>query len=331
MQITWSTTHGAWFLQANVEAGRGAAVCTGMACHGESLQVMLVLIFLTTSIVTIMCALNSFREDKEEQITPLCPQMVVKESELAFTMALGSQVEETMDITDQEGKTRCKVLVDYPDPFRPGTSGVAATVRLVNEFGDILGTVVARNVAMQGQGLALCRGSHEIFGFVEPEGHPPKRYHVRHRTGVHMLTLTGDFGEMDIGVFNPARVMVGSVKKVGDECHGRILQHVDSGLVLCSLLATYIHRRLATTAAAPARALPQVPVFEGGEGEDAGLDEEDVQPRIVQISTDVSPQQVRGVLEAQALPRSNSDPAVGLARTLEECFLFQEPPAMPGS
>ncbi|CAK0897247.1 unnamed protein product, partial [Prorocentrum cordatum] len=33
-------------------------------------------------------------------------------------------------------------------------------------------------------------------------------------------------------------------KKVGLECRGRVLQHVDAGLVICSLMAVHLHRRL---------------------------------------------------------------------------------------
>lgn len=116
-----------------------------------------------------------------------------------------------------------------------------------------LATIVARNVAVLGQGLALCRTGCEIFGFVEPEGN---KYIVRHRTGVHLLTLIGSFGAdtsldpmhqqdvWDIEGFNPVGSKVCSMKKVGDECVGKVTQHVDAGLVLCAIMATYVHRRL---------------------------------------------------------------------------------------
>jgi len=200
MQVSWNM-RGAWLLQSD-EAKHVASICTGGLCESENMQALLLLCILCTAIVSIMCAFAFFREDKEEQITPLCPQLLVTEPELTFHMLLSPQTD-SMTVTDDNGRTRCKVVMDWPDPFRPGTSGVAATVRLQNETGDLLATVVARNVAMQGQGLALCRSGCEIFGFVEPELHPNRRYHVRHRTGVHLLTLIGDFGDMDIQAVNP--------------------------------------------------------------------------------------------------------------------------------
>merc|ERR1719464_2524101 len=155
---------------------------------------------LRATIVAVVCAFAFFREDKEEQITPLCPQLVVKEVDLAFKMPLDSQAD-SRTVTDLSNQPICKVALDWPDPFRPGASGVAATVRLQTNMDLTLATVVARNVAVVGQGLALCRAGCEIFGFVEFEG--PSRFSVRHRTGVHLLTLTGDFEGIDVEGINP--------------------------------------------------------------------------------------------------------------------------------
>jgi len=117
---------------------------------------------------------------------------------------------------------------------------VAATARLQNTNDCTLATVVARNVA--GPGIALCRAGCEIFGFVECED--PTRYNVRHRTGVHLLTLLGDFRDVDVHGINPVGSKVCWFKKVGTECRGRVLQHVDAGLVICSLMAVHLHRRI---------------------------------------------------------------------------------------
>lgn len=247
--VSWSM-RGAWLLQSE-----SAACGSGHdPCQAETVHALLLLIGLCTTIVTIICAFAFFREDKEEQITPLCPQLVVKELDLSFKMPLDSQAD-NMTVTDLNEQPICKVAMDWPDPFRPGASGVAATVRLQNNQDLTLATVVARNVAVVGQGLALCRAGCEIFGFVEPEG--PRRYYVRHRTGVHLLTLVGDFSSMDIEGINPVGSKVCWFKKVGPDCRGRALQHVDAGLVICSLLATHIHRRL--TLSAPTAQPPPLP------------------------------------------------------------------------
>lgn len=219
------------------------------SCRIESLHALLLLVGLCTTIVFILCAFAFFREDKEEQITPLCPQLMVHEASLEFTLPLDSKAE-MMTIDDLSGKPMCKVAMDYPDPFRPGSSGVAATVRLQSIQDVTLATVVARNVAVLGQGLALCRAGCEIFGFVEPEGQ--NRYFVRHRTGVHLLTLCGDFDNMDVEGINPVGSKVCWFKQKGDSCQGQVLQHVDAGLVLCSLLATRVHRRLSAASVPPA-------------------------------------------------------------------------------
>jgi len=118
---------------------------------------------------------------------------------------------------------------------------VVATVRLLSDAGVTLATVVA-SMGTQGLGLALYRGNSEIFGFVKAE--PPRRYHVRHRTGVHLLTLIGDFNVLDLDGTNPVGSRVCAFKTIGGDCNGRVLQHVDAGLILCSLMATYVHRRL---------------------------------------------------------------------------------------
>merc|ERR1719373_366583 len=51
------------------------------------------------------------------------------------------------------------------------------------------------------------------------------------------------------------------MSKMGNECSGKILQHVDAGLVLCSILATYVHRRL--TVASPTPGLSSMQLEEG--------------------------------------------------------------------
>jgi len=234
----------AWMFQMN------SSSCTSQdpeLCRAETIHAILLLSFLSVSIISIICAFVFFREDKEEQITPLCPALVVREEDINFTLPLGSNADNMAVMNLGTGQLICKVVMDWPDPFRQGGQGVVGTVRLQNNLDLPLATVVARNVAVVGHGLALCRAGCEIFGFVEPEG--PERYSVKHRTGVHLLTLTGDFAGFDIEGINPVGSKVCWFKKVRTECRGRALQHVDAGLVLCSLLATHVHRRLLANAA----------------------------------------------------------------------------------
>lgn len=233
-------------------------------CRAEALHVLLLLFALIAGIIVVACSFTFIREDKEEYITPLCPQLVVRDSELNIRLPL--EWEETMEIINTKDRCFCKarrfqqngtkVSTDWPDPFRlQGSSGVAATVRLMSPLDNVLATVVARDVAVVGQGLALCRAGDEIFGFVEPDG--PMRYHVRHRTGVHLLTLVGDFDNIEVTGLNPVGAKVCLFHRKGDECHGWVLQHVDAGLVLCCLLASRLHRKLlAGSAPSPPLALP---------------------------------------------------------------------------
>jgi len=187
-----------------------------------------------------------FREDKEEQVTPLCPQLVVRDAFLTFKIALDPLAEKLEVLSDKDPTSLiAKVAMDWPDPFRPCASGIASTARLQNAAGMNLATVVARNVAVSGQALALCRSGCEIFGFVEPDSN--MRYHVRHRTGVHLLTLVGDFATWQVDGVNPAGAVVFSAKKEGDFCVGKVLQHVDAGLIICCVIAAHIHRVLSSS------------------------------------------------------------------------------------
>jgi len=253
---------GSWL--ALQEANRACDPALDPHCSMESAKVLVLLISLSATIVIIICAFSFFREDREEQITPLCPQLVVKDSELKFRLpapGVIAQVETTcnMDVMDNNDNCVCKISMDWPDPFRGTPHGVAATVR-IHKSDMTLATIVARNVAVLGQGLALCRTGCEIFGFVEPEGN---KYHVRHRTGVHLLTLIGSFENWDIEGVNPVGTKVCSMKKVGDECIGKVSQHVDAGLVICALMATYVHRRLSqpwSSTSGPPRPMPALGV-----------------------------------------------------------------------
>jgi len=217
----------------------------GYGCKEDRGTILVILFFLTISILTIVTTFFFFREDKEEQVTPLCPQLVVKDSFLTFKIALDPLAEKLEVITnDKDGnhKTIAKVAMDWPDPFRPCASGIASTARLQNTSGLNLATVVARNVAVSGQALALCRSGCEIFGFVEPD--TPLRYQVKHRTGVHLLTIAGDFSTWNVDGVNPAGAVVFSAKQEGNFCVGKVQQHVDAGLVICCIIAAHIHRVL---------------------------------------------------------------------------------------
>lgn len=216
------------------------------SCQAENLHVLLLLIFLSMAIVVTVCAMTFVRDDKEEQITPLCPQLLVKDDFVSFQLPLDVCSEDSIDVTDLEGGLICKVAMDWPDPDRPRFSGVAATARLQNEMNLTLATVVARNVAVVGQSLALCRAGCEIFGFVEPVESGPDSgcFVVRHRSTVQLLTVTGDIEAGDMEIVNAVGVRVCTMKRVGAYGVGRVMQHVDAGLVLCSLLAAQVHRHL---------------------------------------------------------------------------------------
>merc|ERR1719240_1531353 len=106
-----------------------------------------------------------------------------------------------MTVEGDQGNVLCKVLMEWPDPFRHSGSGIAATARILSPFEGTYATVVARTPAVAGQSIALCRSGCEIFGFVDPDGEG--RFNIRHRTGVHMLTLTGDLAEGSLVGTNP--------------------------------------------------------------------------------------------------------------------------------
>lgn len=266
-KVSWNM-RGAWLLQ---EANQICDPQLDPDCGSEKTKVLILLISLSATIIIVGCMFNFFREDREEQLTPLCPQMIVQKEELKFrftTLPLaiqgGGESSHNLDVLDANGKTHCKISMDWPDPFRGSPHGVAATVRLTQND-STLATIVARNVAVMGQGLALCRTGCEIFGFVEPaEGN---RYYVRHRTGVHLLTLIGgglpgNVDDWDIEGYNPAGSKVCVLKKNKDdpsECLGKVMQHVDAGLILCALMSIYVHRRLSQPVAAPPRALSPPP------------------------------------------------------------------------
>lgn len=239
--VSWDM-RGTWLLQI------GNVACSPLQnlCRPETIHALLLLIGLCATIVTIVFFFVFSRTEKEEHITPLCPQLVVKEAELHFKAPLDSQAEKTSVLDLSNDSPFCKFAVDMPLARRQNASGVVATVRLQSNLDITLATVVARSSAAVGHGLALCRAGFEIFGFVDPDG--PRRYSVRHRTGVLLLTLVGDFDAIDIEVVNPMGSTVCWLKKLDGDLRGCALQHVDLGLVLCSFLAVHVHRRIASTA-----------------------------------------------------------------------------------
>jgi hypothetical protein len=219
-------------LQDSVECELGMDVC-----KAEVFKVLTLLIGLCVCIIVVICLFSFFREDKDEQITPLCPQMVVNTPGFMFKLQL-TGAPQSVAVLGADDQPINQVLIDYP---APAVGGVVAQVRLLDMHSKILATVVARDIGAGAQGLALLRG-HEIFGFVEPEGN--NVYQVRHRMGVHLLTLAGDFDEWDVEGANAAETKVCSFRKTGDECRGFVMEQVDSGLVIASLLAIHVHQHL---------------------------------------------------------------------------------------
>jgi len=227
-----------WLLRQCDDATKG--------CQTDNMQILACILALSTTLIIVLCVFAFLREDKEENITPLCPQLIVKDQDLHFRMpsfnSLDTSSNDFIDILDADSEILCRVVLDWPDASRPGHTGVAATVRIQNQQNLTLATVVARNVAVAGQGLALCRAGCEIFGFVEPDGE--NLYSVRHRTGVELLTFTGDFLNWDVEVCNPVGLKVCHFRELGAISAGHILQHVDAGLVICGLMAAHVHTQL---------------------------------------------------------------------------------------
>jgi hypothetical protein len=212
-------------------------------CKSENVVVLGIACSLCGCIGVIMTIFAFFREDKEDLVTPLCPSMIVKEENAVFKMALNPLEVDFEVLSGADPPKRLAMLtLDWPDPFRPCTSGVVGTGRLKDGNGKNVATIVARNCLISGQALALCRNGCEIFGFVEPDSQ--KSYKVWHRTGVHMLTLQGDFETWDIQGVNSARVALFSATKEGDFIVCKIQQHVDAGLVISSIIATELHRAM---------------------------------------------------------------------------------------
>mmetsp|Transcript_35759 Transcript_35759/g.76253 ORF Transcript_35759/g.76253 Transcript_35759/m.76253 type:complete len:308 (+) Transcript_35759:138-1061(+) len=218
------------------------------ACRTENIHATLLLLCLCAIVVLIICAFAFFRHDKEEMITPLCPPLVVRENVLNFTLELEEKVESFI-VADFKGEPVCRVAIDCPDPFRTGCTGVAATARVQNVLGQTLATVVARRGTDESQSLALCRAGCEIFGFVVHES--PGRFVVRHRTGVHLIALIGDFGNLEVDGINPVGSKVCGFTSKGAKISGYVLQHVDAGLVISAMIAILVSRRLALAEAPP--------------------------------------------------------------------------------
>lgn len=234
----WHNMRGSWLLQT---AQQLRYCLTLEDCQSDRLQLTLVLIVLLSAILSMLCAFAFFREDKED-ITPLTPQLMVKEAEMVVNLSLTAQ-DDNFAITKEDGEVVASVAIEWPDPFRPGC-GVAGQVRVFNSQ-QVLGIVSARSVLNSfGQaphGLALCREKHEMFAWVEVEG--ARSFHVRHRTSQPLLTLVGELtpgGTVDMEGYNPVGFKVCSLKN--GKC--KVTQHFDAGMVFLSLLAIHLHKRL---------------------------------------------------------------------------------------
>lgn len=236
---------GAWLLlqESSFVCGPGS---DEPDCHTENAHILFLVVMLCLGICSTFGIFVTMRDDKEEQLTPLSPQLIVKDPQLHFRVALDDE-SDFFEVLDSHDEIVCKAVLDWPDPLKTsGISCVTATVRLQNSRGTTLATVVARSGAPDGQTYALCRTSCEVFGFVEADPVDPNFYTVRHRSGVELLELRGEFDtqSMSVSVVSCSGIEVCTVRRVGDICYGTMLEYVDAGMVLCALFATHVHRQI---------------------------------------------------------------------------------------
>jgi hypothetical protein len=215
-------------------------------CRAEGIKALALFIALSITIVTVLCMFAFFREDKEEQITPLSPQMIVKDEDKAFTLTLTSAVSQML-MTDTSGKVFLRASVDYPDPDRPQASGVAARAGIKDDRDVMVATVLARRSGPH-LSIVICRASYDIFGFPEQDQDPDARgtYKVRHKTGLDLLFLSGNFDTMQVEGKAPAGTTICRFgrRQEDSEVTGSVLQGYDVGLVFAALLGVKIHHRL---------------------------------------------------------------------------------------
>lgn len=219
----------------------------GIACGSwESYSMVILASCLLAAILCSMATYTMIREEQEENITPLCPALIVKDEQLEFTMPsqCGSEV---LEVTDMSGKHIVKLTQELRDPFRPGSMGVAATVKLCSPQDIVFATIVVRPAAKQG--VALCRAGCEIFGFVEQV--TEKRYDIRHRTGHLLMTMVGDFETGEVQCLSPAGGVIGTMGHKEERVVGCVHQHVDAGLVIGSMCATQLHKKINSVPPAP--------------------------------------------------------------------------------
>eukprot|EP00928_Gymnodinium_smaydae_P078354 TRINITY_DN6222_c1_g2_i2.p1 TRINITY_DN6222_c1_g2~~TRINITY_DN6222_c1_g2_i2.p1 ORF type:complete len:415 (-),score=80.30 TRINITY_DN6222_c1_g2_i2:896-2140(-) len=230
---------------------------TGSAeCTVENFHIIALVTTLVVGIFLVLCFYLHLRDDKEEQIKPLVPELIVRGSSplrLKFALESAFAGDGEVAITDAFGHLLCKVVTDWPDTVNPGFSGVAATVRLKNAYDHTLVTVVLRSVHVQGQGICIFRAGCDIFGFAEPmcDG---QQYRVRHRSGLKILGLFGDLasGDQEVEFCSPLANKVATIRREGNECVGEVAPNVDAGLVLSCFFATLTNRQLIDKAVATA-------------------------------------------------------------------------------
>lgn len=210
---------------------------SGSACGDwESLSVIFLASFLIISILVTLVAHLFVRENQEDNITPLCPSLIVKGDALQFKMPVPSE-SDIVDVTDLSGKPIMRLAQELRDPFKPGFMGVVATVRLTCPQDILLATIVVRPAVKQG--VALCGAECDIFGFLDKVS--DKRYDIRHRTGHLLMALFGDFDGGEIQCVSPAGSAC-TFSQEGGNIVGGIEQNVDPGLVIGSLCAAHLHR-----------------------------------------------------------------------------------------
>jgi hypothetical protein len=110
-----------WLLK---EATRACDPLDETFCQMENMRIIALAAALSSSLVILLCIFAFIREDKEENITPLCPQLVVKDQDLRFEMesfadtgpgANGSY--EDFQVVDQAQEVMCRCSWNFLTPL----------------------------------------------------------------------------------------------------------------------------------------------------------------------------------------------------------------------
>lgn len=211
---------------------------TDSSCVSEERIAVGLSISLIVMITATACAVAFLRSERvtDAQVKPICRPLASMNRAFRFTLVPGSS--HRLDVVSVNGALICSMVITAEESSGPKATsyptGRLDSAPAGQQGSQLLASVIERTLLGAGPTLVICAASHAIFAFVCPEA---GKMHLRHRLGRDLMTIVGNFLEMNLTVTDPDGETIASFSNDDGILSGEVAPNIDAAVVLLGVLA----------------------------------------------------------------------------------------------